>query len=679
MNLKKYFLSPFFYLLLALIGYFSFTKIADGDFGFHLAQGKYFLENHWSMLGPSWAGQLKEIFSYSIFGQQNIILSWLFDVWVYFLYLKLGSLGLSLWKAAVMVLLGILFIFRLENLAQNPVPKNFGTGHNQWLVYASTLLFLASIFNWANIERPHALGYIFFSAFLLILLLFLQKESRPAQRVEDPRSRETKSGQKWHLFALLGLQLLWANSHTSFFAGPLITAIFWFGLTIEYYYKKNYLKWIKPSFTKSSEGKKKDLENIVLLIKKISLLLIFQIIISAINPYGFGIFANFFQASPSAAYKFIQELWPMQLRDFASLCGLFWLLSLIPLIKFWRQKDFKMVLTFLSFAFLGLHSSRFSYDYVVLTAPFTLSEIFVLAPIFLNKTIVGLTLTLIFSLVFVQTAGQKTHGAGFSENDLPIRAGDFVLQQKLNGKMFNSFGLGSYLIWHLFPQYQVFIDTRAQNYVQAPLEVRRCSLDYSLTESEAVSPCIPENSKSEGGLLTGQGQNPLLLEYYKILEDPNAWQKMDKEYDFDFAIVDWPFVYNNKIYNQTEKNFTPDKWAPVFFDARAIVYLKRNTINQSLIENYEYKYIRPQQLDPSYFQQYLQNPYDWLMTIKEFQRAFEQNPDNYRLHFMYASFLVQNSSSDQKEIIEHLKKTLDLNPKFNQARKILKTVFQTNY
>jgi hypothetical protein len=45
----------------------------------------------------------------------------------------------------------------------------------------------------------------------------------------------------------------------------------------------------------------------------------------------------------------------------------------------------------------------------------------------------------------------------------PEKAADFILEHKLKGRLFNTYGQGGYLIWRLWPQQQVFLDGRALN------------------------------------------------------------------------------------------------------------------------------------------------------------------------------------------------------------------------
>lgn len=627
MNFKKYLYSPFFYILLVIVGYFGFTKLGDTDFGFHLAQGRYFFENNYHL-------PIKEVFSYSIANQTNIILSWLFDVAVYFIYLKLGVWGLSLWKAALLALLAVLFILRLEKLASD-IKLNI----NHWLVYSATFLFIAAIYPWANIERPHVLGYVYFSVFLLIISFFLEKPKL------------------WQWLTFAGLQLMWANSHTSFTAPLIITAILVFGSLIESYFRNGRKKGANSGDNIEGIGAQK--------IKDLGLLLFLLILASLINPYGVDLFINFIKASPSGAYTFIEELKPAKLGDFYNNLGFFWLISLIPCWRFWREKNYKMILVFGAFAFLGIRSVRFIYDYAVLTAPFGIIEIFRRLSFFKEdatkinilkfweikdwnfwfKNIMGILTVIVCSLIFVFSDKTKEHGFGFSVSGLPAQAADFILENDIKGKMFNSFGLGSYFIWRLYPHNQVFVDSRAQNYIKE-----------------------------------GEDKTSLLLDNYKIFSgDESIWRKLDDKYKFDFAVVEWPFIKGQGFYNLNDKILNSEEWAPVFLDANAIVYLRRVEANKTLIEQREYKYIKPQKFDSSYFKNYFKNEYDKQGLLDELNRSLAENPTNYRLHFFYAVFLALQKNSDRNELIGHLKTMFNLNPKFILPENLLESFFKVKF
>jgi hypothetical protein len=50
---------------------------------------------------------------------------------------------------------------------------------------------------------------------------------------------------------------------------------------------------------------------------------------------------------------------------------------------------------------------------------------------------------------------------------LPIGAADWIAQQRPIGSMFNSYNLGGYLLWRLWPDYPVYVDGRTDLYDDA--------------------------------------------------------------------------------------------------------------------------------------------------------------------------------------------------------------------
>lgn len=57
----------------------------------------------------------------------------------------------------------------------------------------------------------------------------------------------------------------------------------------------------------------------------------------------------------------------------------------------------------------------------------------------------------------------RCFGFGISEY-LPDKLADFLLQYKLEGPMYNSYEIGGFLLWKLYPDYKVFIDPRHAPY-----------------------------------------------------------------------------------------------------------------------------------------------------------------------------------------------------------------------
>jgi hypothetical protein len=57
----------------------------------------------------------------------------------------------------------------------------------------------------------------------------------------------------------------------------------------------------------------------------------------------------------------------------------------------------------------------------------------------------------------------REQSASESEN-FPKAAVDWLLENKSQGNLFNSYGWGGYLIWKTYPEYRVYIDGRADVY-----------------------------------------------------------------------------------------------------------------------------------------------------------------------------------------------------------------------
>jgi hypothetical protein len=78
----------------------------------------------------------------------------------------------------------------------------------------------------------------------------------------------------------------------------------------------------------------------------------------------------------------------------------------------------------------------------------------------MNWVLVLLTL---LSLILIYPERQKAIAASMN-SIIPIKATDFILREGINGRMFNTYHYGGYLIYRLYPQQLVFIDGRADMY-----------------------------------------------------------------------------------------------------------------------------------------------------------------------------------------------------------------------
>ncbi len=138
----------------------------------------------------------------------------------------------------------------------------------------------------------------------------------------------------------------------------------------------------------------------------------------------------------------------------------------------------------------------------------------------------------------------KTMGLGLMPGN--SLSAEFFIKNNIKGPIFNNYDIGSYLIFYLFPKERPFVDNRP----------------------EAFSSSFFKDI------------------YIPAQEDESAWKKIDSIYNFNVIffnrndITPWaqPFLI---------RRLDDSEWAPVFVDLYTIIFLKRNSQNENLIEKYQ--------------------------------------------------------------------------------------------
>jgi hypothetical protein len=130
---------------------------------------------------------------------------------------------------------------------------------------------------------------------------------------------------------------------------------------------------------------------------------------------------------------------------------------------------------------------------------------------------------------------------------VPKGAADFLSSIEIQGNMFNEFGFGGYFIWRLYPDKKVFIDGRA-------LE--------------------PEVYK----------------EYQKLVQlekwENGSWKDIIEKYDISYIVLP-PIYQHGGIIALVEELFINDNWVLLYVDHLALIFLKNDIENASLMEQYE--------------------------------------------------------------------------------------------
>lgn len=354
--------------------------------------------------------------------------------------------------------------------------------------------------------------------------------------------QENKISERW-LWLLPVLQLIWVNTHIYFFLGGVLVLAFG---------AENALGALR----KKSENIKK--------FKKLSLIAVLLGLAVLLNPFGFRgaiyplfILQNFgYRLFENQSVWFIEKLFQyppgLYFKILFSALVLSWIGAIVYSFK--KKKLFPVSLFLLSIFF----------GYAALTAVrnFTIFGYFALAIISTNLGIwrrenknpplhqtfsAAFLLIAVYVLILVINPlywRGRTIGWGLApgaENSVK-----FFLEKNLEGPIFNNYDIGSYLIYYLYPRQKVFVDNRPEA--------------YSSSFFNEV--------------------------YIPMQEDEKKWQEEGVRYNFN-AIYFW----RNDLTPWAQKFLVariqdPD-WAPVFVDNYAIIFLKRNERNKSLIAQYE--------------------------------------------------------------------------------------------
>jgi hypothetical protein len=180
----------------------------------------------------------------------------------------------------------------------------------------------------------------------------------------------------------------------------------------------------------------------------------------------------------------------------------------------------------------------------------------------------------------------------------PVKAVDFLDQAPEVGNLYNNVAFGGYLLWRLYPPRQIFNDGRNE-------------------------------------------LNPdFLRELAVARKDSRAWSALLDRYDIDGALVRYdrrrrpvlepPTVPGGepRIVHLTSNAvlFTPDRFALVYWDDLAMVFLARRSARSRLLEQLEYRFVNPE--DPEATLQAASNdPIRLESALLEVQRRLRDDPD----------------------------------------------------
>jgi len=398
----------------------TLRPVADPDFWWHLSAGQFIFD---TKTIPQ-----NDPFSFTNFGEAWTAHEWLSELILYSLY-RVG--GLTLLIGFFSLLITAAFGFAYLRSAGKPY-------------FAGFALFLGAIATapvWG--VRPQMFTFLLASLFLYLLDLFEKK-------------------QNWmYLVPLPLITVLWVNLHAGYAMGLFIMLIYI--ITLGIHVIRARVKVYQPA---GHPGP----------VAITQLLLVFLICIMAVmvNPNGIQMYVYPFETLTSPSMQqFIQEWFSpdFHLLEWQPMAWLFLALMLIGFFKFRPSSSTHAILT-LIFAYASLRSMRHITFLTLAAVPMLSNGLENISnswrkinPIaMMPRWVFSLSVTLIITLCCVRlwqvTLDQKHSDA----SNFPVEATEWISNNQPDGNLYNTYGWGGYLIWKLYPDYQIYIDGRADLY-----------------------------------------------------------------------------------------------------------------------------------------------------------------------------------------------------------------------
>lgn len=456
-----------------------FTHFEDPDFYWHIKTGEYI----WSSSGfPRY-----DIFTYTNYGHRWVLSEWLSQVLIYLVWRGGGFAAMSLFVAAVYTL-----CWYFSYSACRVILNNSGKA------IIATLLFCA--FFGGIAPRPHVFTFLFFSMTMRLLVGFKY------------------GGVDKYLVFIPLIMAFWANMHGGFFIGLIL--IFLFVVA----------EWIRVFFSREMKG-----QNGLI---RLSVVAVFGLLATAINPDNFNYWVYPYDAIVNSGDMSIISEW--RSPDFHMFRNQYFLavvfVFFVCLIYSTKKPDVTellLPLVFIAGSFISVRNlplaslamgpffSVFYRELEVLDfskrqsssvescADTKISKLGRVAKLWAlgNKQVGGgeyianwLLLVLSFFMVLLAYPSHKNVLNATMTANLPIKAVDFLMANHIQGRMFNTYHYGGYLIYRLHPAQRVFVygrtDIYGRGYLKDYLDVyngsprwsgyfNRYKIDYVLCESAA--------------------------------------------------------------------------------------------------------------------------------------------------------------------------------------------------
>ncbi len=499
-----------YFVIAVAVASASLFQIADLDFFWHLKTGDVILERQ--------EFQRTEIYSFTAAGREYIDHEWLFQVVLSLLYSAFGPAGVIIFKSMIIALMYLLTTRHLLKEGASPL----AVVSIQFLSLCGGLQRM--------IERPEIFTALFFVITFLVLHSFLKSCS-------------------WFILLILPpLFAIWANFHAAVILGIVLLGCFFGGLLLDSFMRRSGL----PGYYDATPRKLGILLGI----------LIICVVATGLNPYGYRVLTVPFELTSIIDSGILNnEEWqppsPFTL-PFYYICVL--VSFAVMLLNFRRLSPVHFLLT-IFFAYVSMKYVRntglFCWFMPLFLSPYAAQ---------INEQKIAVRAAAVFSvlsLLYLTTAAFPfQRGLGVASY-FPERIAKFTEEKNLQGNLLNSYSMGGYLIWSLYPERKIFIDGRNEVYL------------------------------------------PLLKQIVQSRADSRLWNKLLADYKIEYALLNYideleevTYMGKNGEITKTympfsETHFPRSKWALIYWDDIGMILVKRDGENANLLP-LEFKHTYPE-------------------------------------------------------------------------------------
>ncbi len=426
--------TPRLFAAILFLALFTMTvrEISDPDFWWHLRAGQYIFE---TATIPH-----TDPFSFTAQAKEWVTHEWLAEVLLYALY-RVGGFALLIILFSTIITLA----FALTYARNQGKPYLAG--------FAVLLGALATAPTWG--VRPQMLTLLLMSAFLFLLDRFVT-------------TRENK-----FLFPLPLLMLVWVNLHSGYAIGLVVIGAYWFAAFVE-----GIVFLVRKQRAKNSPDKEPALSPRKT--RALFIILILATLAVLVNPNGARMFVYPFETLTSAAMqRYIQEWFSPDFHQTEWLPFALLLVSLLATSLLARARvPLAHILLLCALGFLALRSARNIPLFVLVALPVLSAQLAAWIPLRASTQatprpmqIINAAIVVILAvLVLVRVGSVLVNQPNVEREKFPAAAVEWIQQHRPAPNMYNSYGWGGYLIWNLYPHYQVYIDGRADVHGDAFIE-----------------------------------------------------------------------------------------------------------------------------------------------------------------------------------------------------------------